>query len=49
MDSDSAEENNSAYLLDIRNLGGKYLRSLGDHSLDKKLIFHRLSSLHSKH
>ena len=46
MDSDSAEENNSAYLLDIRNLAGKYSRCLGDHSLDKKLNFHRLSSLH---
>jgi hypothetical protein len=46
MGSDSTEDNNSACLLDIRNLGGKYLGNLGDHFLDKKLIFHSLSSLH---
>ena len=39
-------DNNSAYLLEIRNLGGKYLRNLGDYFLDKKPIFHPLSSLH---
>jgi len=46
MESDSTEHNNSAYLLDIRNLGKKYLRGLRDQSLDKKPMFYRPSILH---
>lgn len=38
--------NNSTYFLDVRNFGGKSLRDLRGHFLDKRLVFHRLSSLH---
>jgi len=43
---DSVKINNSTYFLDVRNFGGKSLRDLRGHFLDKRLIFHRLSGLH---
>lgn len=44
---DSLKINNSTYFLDVRNFGSKSLRDLRGHFLDKRLIFHRLSSLHN--